>query len=277
MPNRFLGSFLAGALVLALSPNLFAQTPAGSRPSAGTTPDFSGIWTIEGITGIAPDAAAEATARELAAGRIPRFGYTAGEPPMQPWAVERYKIDRADRLPSDGGNDAVDPVMYPYCLPEGPLRSYTISAFEIVHAPKGVYMLFERNSQVRRIYTDGKKHLENFGRSFTGISHGKWDDDTLVVETDNLDGLEGYNKMDTFGHPFTDRMKILERIRRAAPDTLRIDFTFDDPGAYTKTWGGTKLFKLKPDWDITHDFVCEDHLRENFLRDMKSGKHQGRP
>ena len=103
------------------------------------------------------------------------------------------------------------------------------------------------------------------------------ENDTLVVETDNLDGLEGYNKMDTFGHPFTDQMRIGERIRRVAPDTLRIDFTFDDPGAYTKTWGGTKLFKLKPDWEITHDFVCEDHLKENFLRDMKSGNYQGRP
>ena len=59
------------------------------------------------------------------------------------------------------------------------------------------------------------------------------ENDTLVVETDSFDGLEGYNKMDTFGHPLTDQMKILERIRRVAPDTLRIDFTFDAPGAYT--------------------------------------------
>jgi hypothetical protein len=260
------------------SPNLFTQTPDGSNPAAGgATPDISGIWTISDETGIAPDSAADVTAADLAAGRIPMFGFTVGEPPMQPWAVERYKLDRQGQLPADGSNDTVDPVMYPYCLPEGPMRAYTITPFEIVQAPGRVYMLFERNHQVRRIYTDGKKHLENYGRSFMGLSHGKWEGDTLVVETDNLVGLEGYNKLDTFGHPFTDQMRILERIRRVAQATLQIEFTFNDPGAYTRPWGGTKLFKLRPDWDITELIVCEDHLKENFLRDMKSGNYQGRP
>ena len=276
MRTSFTASIRLLIAVLAFSAVTFAQTLPPSA-TAGTTPDFSGVWTIDGVTGLAVDAAAGVTARDLAAGRLPMFGYTIGEPPMQPWAVERYKIDREDRDASDGGNDAVDPVMYPYCLPEGPMRSYTISAFEIVHAPGRVYMLFERNHQVRRIYTDGRKHLENYSPSFMGTSHGRWERDTLVVETDNLEGLDGYNKMDTFGHPFTSQMRILERIRRVAQGTLQIEFTFNDPGAYTKPWGGTKVFKLQPNWELTEQIVCEDHFRENFLRDMKSGKPQGRP
>ena len=276
MRTCFIASARVFIAVLAFSAVTFAQTLPPSA-TAGTTPDFSGVWTIDGVTGIAPDAAAGATARDLAAGRLPMFGYTIGEPPMQPWAVERYKLDREGAEPSDGGNDTIDPVMYPYCLPEGPMRSYTISAFEIVHAPGRVYMLFERNHQVRRIYTDGRKHLENYSPSFMGTSHGRWERDTLVVETDNLEGLEGYNKMDTFGHPFTSAMRIVERIRRVAPGTLQIEFTFNDPGAYTKPWGGTKVFKLQPNWELTEQIVCENHQRENFLRDMKSGKPQGRP
>jgi len=256
-------------LLLASATVSLAQTPAPA--------DFSGIWTLDGVTGLAVDAAAEATARDLAAGRLPMFGFTNGEPPMQPWAAERYKLDRQGQAPSDGGNDAVDPVMYPYCLPEGLGRSYTISPFEIIHAPGKVYMLFERNHQVRRIYTDGKKHLEGYAPSFMGTAHGRWDGQTLVVDTDNFEALDGWNKLDTFGHPFTDKLRVRERIRRVAQGTLQIEFTFDDPGAYTRPWGGTKLFQLKPDWEMTEQMVCENHLKEHFLRDMKNNTPSGRP
>ena len=270
--------FRFGIALLIFTAMAHAQTAA--RPStaaAGSTPDFSGIWTIEGVTGLGATAAAENTARDLAAGRLPQFGFTIGEPPMQPWAAERYKLDRLDRGASDGGNDAIDPVMYPYCMPEGLGRSYTISTFEIVHSRDIVYMLFERNHQVRRIYTDGEKHLEGYIPSFMGTAHGHWEGDTLAVETGNFESLEGYNKLDTFGHPFTEQLRILERIRRVAQDTLRIEFTFDDPGAYTKPWGGIKIFKLKPDWEITEQMVCEDHLREDYIRDMKNNTPSGTP
>ena len=273
MPTYFIHSIRLGIVLLGFSAVSLAQT----APQAGSTPDFSGIWTIDGVTGLAVDAAAEATARDISAGRLPMFGYSVAEPPMQPWAAERYKIDRLDRDASDGGNDAVDPVMYPYCLPEGLGRSYTISPFEIVQTPDIVYMLFERNHQARRIYTDGRKHLEGYIPSFMGTSHGRWEEDTLVVETGNFEALEGYNKLDTFGHPFTDKLRILERIRRTAQDTLRVEFTIDDPGAYTKPWGGTKIFKLKPDWEMSEQIVCQDHLREKYIRDMQNNTPSGTP
>jgi hypothetical protein len=258
---------------LAVSLMCFAATSFAQTPAA----DFSGIWTIDGVTGLSVDAAAEATARDLAAGRLPMFGFTNGEPPMQPWAIERYKLDRQGQAPSDGGNDLVDPVMYPYCLPEGLGRSYTISPFEIVHAPNRLYMFFERNHQVRRIYFDGKKHLEGYSPSFMGTSHGRWDGKTLLVETDNFEALDGWNKLDTFGHPFTDKLRMIERIRRVAQGTLEIEVTFDDPGAYTRPWSGTKVFKLQPDWEMTEQIVCENHLKERFLRDMKSNTPSGQP
>ena len=256
---------------------LFVTSLSLAQTAPQSTPDFSGIWTIDGVTGLAVDAAAENTARDLAAGRLPQFGFTIGEPPMQPWAAERYKLDRLDRGPSDGGNDAIDPVMYPYCIPEGLGRSYTISPFEIVHGQNIVYMLFERNHQTRRIYTDGKKHLEGYIPSFMGTAHGRWEENTLVVVNDNFEALEGYNKLDTFGHPMTDQLRILERITRPAHDTLRSEITIDDPGAYTKPWGGTKIFKLKPDWEITQEIVCLDHLRQDYIQDMKNNTPHGTP
>ena len=277
MRNRFIGSIFAAA-ALAFSPGLLAQTPA--RPGPGETkakPDLSGVWTGNNTVSYAPDAGAEAAARDIAAGRIPWFGFAVGEPPMQPWAAARYKANREGAAPSDPGRNETNPILYPYCLPEGMPRSYTISTFEVVQAPGRVYMLFERNHQVRRIYTDGQKHLEGWGPTFMGISHGRWDGDTLVVQTENLLSLDGFAWLDAFGHPFTDALRMTERIRRVDHDTLQIDFTFDDPKAYTKPWGGRKSFRRIPDGEVTEQIVCEDHLREDFVRDMQSGKPAGRP
>ena len=275
MQTDFLHSIRLGIALLGFAAMSLAQS--APQPAAEAPVDFSGVWAIEGVTGLSVDAAAQATARDLASGRLPQFGFMIGEPPMQPWAAELYKLDRLDRNPSDGGNDAIDPVMYPYCLPESLGRLFTISLFEIVHAPGRVYMLFERNHQIRRIYTDGIKRLEGYVPSFTGTAHGHWEGDTLVVETDNFEALEGFNKLDTFGHPFTDQLRMFERISRPAEDTLQIEFTFDDPGAYTEPWGGTKIYKLKPGWEITEQMVCEDHLREDYIRDMKNNTPSGTP
>lgn len=287
MRNGLTASIFAGVAMLGaiLGYSSLAQTPVPSGAArveaisraADGKPDLSGVWTGSNSVGYAVEAGAEAATRDLATGRVPWFAFSVEEPPMQPWAAERYKANREGPRPLDGGRNATNSTLYPYCLPEGMPRSYTISAFEVVQTPGRVYMLFERNHQVRRIFTDGRKHFENWGPSFLGTSHGRWDGDTLLVETSDILSLDGFARLDTFGHPFTDALHIVERIRRVDHDSLQIDFTFDDPKAYTKPWGGRKIFQLKPDWDLTEDITCEDHLREDFLRDMKSGKPAGRP
>ena len=255
MQNRFIGSILMIVAVLAFSPGLLAQTPAGPA-GAKSTPDLSGVWIQGGVIGGSPGAGAEANARDITAGRVPRFGFSVEEPPMQPWAAERYKAARGDI------RNESNSTLYPYCLPEGFPRIYTISAFEVVQAPGRVYMLFERNHQVRRIFTDGRKHLEGWIPSFMGISHGRWDGETLVVETSNILSLDRFAWLDTFGHPFTDALRIVERIRRVDHDTLEDTLTFDDPKAYTKPWTGQKIYKLKPNWVLIEN-VCTDNLENN--------------
>ena len=277
MRNHCKASILAVAAALALSPGMFAQTAARSG-AAGATRDLSGVWNQGGVRGFAPDAGAEAAEREIAAGRLPRFAFSMEEPPMQPWAVERYQANRESMAPHEPGQNERNPTLYPYCMPEGMPRVMTIGSFEVVHLPDRVYLLYERNHNVRRIYLDGRKHLEDYGPSFLGTSHGRWDGDTLVVETGNILSLDGYLWLDTFAHPFTDSLRVVERFRRLAHDTLQVDFVFDDPGAYTKPWTGKKVYELQPpDWEITENILCEDHWQEEFLRDMKSGKPAGRP
>ena len=169
-------------------------------------------------------------------------------------------------------------MMYPYCMPHGFPRVYTSPlAIEIVQEPGLVYMFFEASHLIRRIFLDGRKHLEGWGPTFMGTSHGRWDGDTLVVETDSILSLNKQAWLDGLGHPFTDALRVTERIKRVDHDTLQIDFTFDDPGTFTKSWTGRKVFQLKPDWEMADSITCDSHMQEDFLRDLRNGKPAGRP
>lgn len=278
MPDGLTGAIAAAAL-LAFTSALGAQAPAPGAVEANSRPDLSGVWSLGDpsiATGNSPFEASIVSRKDIAAGRIPSFGFSTEEPPMQPWAAEKYKAERQGRSPHEAGPDADDPIMYPYCIPHEFPRIYTSPfAFEIVETPLRVYMLFESGGQTRRIYLDGKKHLEGWAPSLMGISHGRWDGDTLVVDTDHLLSMDHFARLDSFGHPFTDALHVTERIRRTSPDVLQIDFLFDDPGAYTRPWPGRKFFARK-DWEITEARTCENHQLEDYLRDMRAGKPAGR-
>lgn len=198
---------------------------------------------------------------------------------MKPAAVAIYKKLRpAGRGPKERGLEAWDPDLYPYCMPRSFPRIYNFDPLiQIVQTPKEVFMMFETNDQVRRIFLDGKKHLEGWQATLLGVSTGHWEGNTLVVVTDNLDSLENHNWLDGFGHPFTNALKVTERITRPAHDTMQIDFVFDDPGAYTKPWPGKKFFALRTDGvDLTNAGFCQQHQREDYLRDVRAGTPHGR-
>ena len=104
---------------------------------------------------------------------------------------------------------------------------------------------------------DGREHPEDPYPTWMGHSIGRWDGNTLVVDTV---GLMGDNKtwLDSMGHMHTDAMHVVERIRRVAQDSLEIEFTFDDPKAYTKPWKGKLDFQLRPGWEIIEMVNCEN-------------------
>jgi hypothetical protein len=108
-----------------------------------------------------------------------------------------------------------------------------------------------------------------------GTSHGRWDGDTLVVETDNILSLANQGWLDTIGHPHTEALKVTERIRRSAQDILQIDFTFNDPGAYTRPWTGKKVFQIRTAADMTDSGFCEQQQQEDYLRDIRAGRPGG--
>ena len=146
--------------------------------------------------------------------------------------------------PLESGADEMDPSIY--CLPDGMPRVYLVNyPLEIVQVPGRMYMLFENTHLVRRIYMDGRKMPEDYPPSFMGYSTGRWEEDTLVVETVGLDDLSW---LDRVGTPHSDALRIVERIRRVDHDTLEIDFLFEDPNAFTKSLEGKRVFQLQSDW-----------------------------
>jgi len=163
--------------------------------------------------------------------------------------------------PNEQGLDELDPGYN--CIPPGTPRVFAIGRpFEIVQVPGRVFILYEWDHTVRRIYTDGRKHPEGYFPTFMGWSIGKWEGDTLVVDTV---GLNDKTWMDGIGTPHSDELRVTERIRRRDRDTLEIEFRFDDPKAFTKPWGGKKTFRLRPDWEVLEHTNCEDHLIEEHL------------
>jgi hypothetical protein len=115
---------------------------------------------------------------------------------------------------------------------------------------------FEYDHYVRQIWTDGRQHTPDLPATWMGESIGKWEGDTLVVDSI---GFNEKTVLDNVGHPHSDQLHLVERIRRLDQNTLEVNITVDDPKAYTKSWSGQLIFVRAPsDWSIMED-ICEDN------------------
>jgi len=270
MRNYFARATVVIVAVVAFSLSLLAQTSA--------RPDLSGIWdsAADDVSQAGPGARAGGAVDSL--GGVPAPGFTKEDVPMTESALRIYRPRREGRIAASRGREEADASFYPYCMPRTFPRVYNFyPVIEVIQSPNVVHMLFENDHQVRRIYLDGKKHLDGWHPTFMGTSHGRWDGDALVVETENILSLENQGWLDSFGHPFTDALRVTEQIRRPAQETLQIDFTFTDPGAYTRPWTGKKIFRLSQGVDMTDTGFCEQAQQDDYLRDIRAGKPGGRP
>ena len=103
----------------------------------------------------------------------------------------------------------------------------------IVQAPGMVVISYEMIHDTRVIYTDGRAHINNRIRGYLGDSRGRWDGDTLVVETTNLTDQTSIGANGN-GLRHSDKMKMTERIKRVAPDIVQYQLTVDDPVTYPR-------------------------------------------
>jgi hypothetical protein len=268
MTGRFKTSSLILTLALALPFVALAQQSASGgtkavenaakqdAASAQFDPhDLNGVWNM--------DFPPHATEKVLEA-YVSQFGN--GEPPMTPWAKERFDKTK----PSFGPRGVLvgqtnDPAFQ--CFPPGVPRIYLHPfPMEIVQTPKETIMLFEYDHIVRHIYTDGRQHPADVTPTYMGDSIGHWEGDTFVIDSV---GFNDKTWLDRVGHPHSEKLHVTERIKRTDATHMEIAFTIEDPVAYTHPFGSSLFFRLHPTWNIMEQ-VCEDNAA--FLPFEETGK-----
>ncbi|MBV8844353.1 MAG: hypothetical protein JO307_16220 [Bryobacterales bacterium] len=209
------------------------RSPDG-RPNLGSTPDHKGYWELRpGLGG------------------MPR----ANEVPFQPWAraLYQYRTSKADLYP---------PLVN--CKPAAGPSFFNAPGFEIVDVPelKRVYLLnIAGPHSWRVIYMDGRPHPqgEDLRPTFFGHSVGRWEGDTLVVDS------VGFNEKQWIAgaYPTTEQLHLTERFTRPNLKTLSYEAIIDDPGAYTKPWSvkwtitETTASKFIPGGEM-FEYICQD-------------------
>ena len=176
-----------------------------------------------------------------------------GPTPFQPWSRQLFD---ARGLAERNGAPQFDPNAN--CLPPGLPRFLAVPfAFEIVQTPDKIVFASEIMHSFRIIHMDGKPKPADYKPSDYGYSVGHWEGDMLVVETT---GLNGFTPTDIEGRAKSNRMRIVEQLRKVAPNLLEITFTLDDPVTYTRAWSARQRFAWRPDARI-EEYVCEENNR----------------
>jgi hypothetical protein len=177
--------------------------------------------------------------------------------PYTPWAAE-LKKQRLD-LKAKDNPDA-------NCLPMGFLQFHQQpQPRKIIQTPKLILIDYESNYGIRHIYLDGRA-LPPQGEPqpwWYGYSVGRWEGDTLVVETNNLRGAEDSafdGWLDVNGSPYSRQAKFTERFRRPVFGRLQIDITVEDSKAYTKPFTLRVDQRLLPDQELI-EFICNENQR----------------
>ncbi len=152
------------------------------------------------------------------------------------------------------------------CLPPGMPGIMTQPyPMEFLVTPGKVTIIIEAYTQVRHIYTDGRKLPEDPDPHYFGTSVGHWEGDTLVAETVGF----GPNTNIVPGVGHSDKMKIVERFHLADPDNMTIETTITDPVVLLAPITSTSNLRRHRDWTIT-EYICEENNR-NSANDGKAG------
>ena len=110
------------------------------------------------------------------------------------------------------------------------------SNYQIVQAPGQVMILTEMIHDVRVVPLDGRPAPDAKVRPWMGVSRGRWEGETLVVETTNFNGKNPFRGS-------TENLKVIERFTRVADDTIEYKFTIDDPSMWTRTWSAESAMR----------------------------------
>lgn len=217
----------------------------GPVPRVNGKPDLSGIWQVEaeprgpGLYGLGESPNSKYFRNILA-------DYRPGEEPLTPAGTETL------RRHSQAG--AFNPTLN--CLPDGvPHADLLPEPFKIIQTPGEIVMLYEVETTFRQIFVDGRNQLTDPSPSWMGYSVGKWEGDTLVV---NTLGFNDLGWLDARGHGHSEDMRVEERFHRRDFGHLEVTVTISDPKIFTRPITINFLEELLPDTDLLEHYCLEN-------------------
>ncbi len=203
-----------------------SQSVAAGKAAPARHPSFAGTWL--------PDLADQRN-------------QITGNPP--PWtATIAPQVDKIARDQREGRPH----LLFPGCLPHGmpALMLITHNALEILESPKRITILGEgEGDNLRRIYTDGRKHPDDPDESMFGHSIGHWEGDTLVVDTVAIEPHTVVAVSEGIGTPNNGGMHIVERLHLVGKTSLHDDLTVEAPKILTGLWKTTRIYN-RTDFEI---------------------------
>jgi hypothetical protein len=265
---------LAAGVSMAQAP----QAPAAARPvarpaapayRAPRTPDgkpnLNGIWQAINTANwdVEPHSAAPSPVRDLGAtGAIPGgIGVVeGGSIPYLPEALKKKQENQTNRL-------KLDPEVKCY-LPGVPRAVYMPYPFQIIQSTKHIMMLHEYAGAVRTVYM--AEQTDAPADSWMGWSNGKWDGETLVVDTKGFNDLSWFDRAGNF---HSDALHVIERFTARSADTLNYEATIEDPKTFSRPWKiSMPLYRrVEPNAQIM-EFRCVE-----FVEDLMYGHLRKQP
>jgi hypothetical protein len=207
--------------------------PSGPAPrTADGKPDLSGVWQVAApkLLGDAPQPLPVAEAA----------------------SKQRGKRGRLTDLGPGG------------CMPGGISLESVFSEYRIVQTTTLILLLDGANPD-RQIYLDGRGHPKDFNPSWMGHSIGRWEGDTLIIDTAGFNDL-GWIGDPSFrffaGFPQTEKLRITERFRRPDLGHLEVETTYDDPSMFKQPFTTREVRSLAPKDEEVPEYVCVENERD---------------
>jgi hypothetical protein len=220
----------AAGLALCAAADASAAPPTLTYDSGIVAPDISGVWEVtEYLPGI----------RDL----------DGNMPPLTDAAREQYEINLVERKELPPQDDMTR------CVPPGtPRINFAPFPMLVLQTERKITLVYEYHHVLRHIYMDEALPAgEDVNFSYQGDSVGRWDGDTLVVETN---GFNDQTYLDREGMPHSPAMRLTERIRLIDDgDGLEIVMTIDDPETFTAPWSTRLVYEAKPDTTL-QEYNC---------------------
>jgi Carboxypeptidase regulatory-like domain len=191
----------------------------GATPRTATgKPDLSGVW----LGNLDPDQTS---------------------PDLLPWASKEFEARRASEFKD---------MPQASCLPD-PIP-ITPTLYKFVQSESLLVQIIEGVPAVRQVFLDGRPHPEDLDPSWNGHSVGRWESDTLVVETVGFNDLSWL----LYSSPHTEKLRVTERFSRPDLAHLNLDVTMEDPGAFKTPWDLHMVWTLAPGEEIG-EYVCNEN------------------